>query len=176
MQDRRLQDLQAGALFLFHDPMLGSNDPNTIPDPTRIRCSRVCIVSYVSARTPFLFGLSYDLCFSRTPYFPVTFSRDFLDICFMLDLSPFPYVSLMRTMFHTFTFSDSAVTLDPSLLYFTYRTQIPFSYPAPAHPLVSIYTSCTRSYNLRTNITCLSSYLSEVPSERSETPVRLRPS
>ena len=64
----------------------------------------------------------------------------------MLYLSPFPYVSLVRTMFHIFTFSDSAVTLDPSLLYFAYRTQFPFSYPAPAHPLVSIYISCTRSY------------------------------
>ena len=31
-------------------------------------------------------------------------------------------------------------------------------------------------YYLRTNITCLSSYLSEVPLERSETPVWLRPS
>ena len=55
-----------------------------------------------------------------------------------------------------FTFLDSAVTLDPSLLYFAYCTQIPFSYPAPVHPLVSIYTSCARSYNLRTNITCFS--------------------
>ena len=39
--------------------VLGSNDPNTIPDPTQIRCSRSRMVSYVSARTPFLFGLSY---------------------------------------------------------------------------------------------------------------------
>ena len=39
--------------------LLGSNDPNTIPDPTRIRCSCFCMLCYVSARTPFLFGLSY---------------------------------------------------------------------------------------------------------------------
>ena len=66
----------------------------------------------------------------------------------MFHASPFtiPYVSLVRTMFHTFTFSDSAATLDPSLLYFAYRTQFPFSYPTPAHPLVSIYISCTGSY------------------------------
>ena len=64
----------------------------------------------------------------------------------MLYLSLFPYVSLVRTMFHIFTFSDSAVTLDPSLLYFAYLTQILFSYPTPAHPLISIYISCTRSY------------------------------
>ena len=110
--------------------LLGSNDPNTIPDPTRIRYSRFCILLYVSARTPFLFGLSYVYVSFGLRDSPVTFSRDSLDICFMLYLSPFPYVSLVRTMFHTFTFSDSAVTLDPSLLYFAYRTQIPFSYPA----------------------------------------------
>ena len=34
----------------------------------------------------------------------------------MLYLSPLPYVSLVHTMFHIFTFSDSAVTLNPSLL------------------------------------------------------------
>ena len=39
--------------------MLGSNDPNTISDPTRIRCSRSRIVFYVSARTPVCCGLSY---------------------------------------------------------------------------------------------------------------------
>ena len=43
--------------------MLGSNNPNTIPDLTQIRCSRFRIVHYVSARTPFLFGLRYVLCF-----------------------------------------------------------------------------------------------------------------
>ena len=38
--------------------LLGSNDPNTIPDPTRIRCSRFRIVLYVSARTPFCLDLA----------------------------------------------------------------------------------------------------------------------
>ena len=61
---------------LHRKQLLGSNNPNTIPDPTWIRCSRFCIVLYVSTWTPFLFGLSYDLCFSQTLYFPVTFSHD----------------------------------------------------------------------------------------------------
>ena len=38
--------------------MLGSNDPNTIPDPTRIRCSCSRIVFYVSARTPLCLDLA----------------------------------------------------------------------------------------------------------------------
>ena len=69
--------------------MLGSTDPNTIPDPTRIQCSRSRIVSYVSAWTPLLFGLSYIYVSLGLRYFPVTFSRDFVDICFML--YPFHY-------------------------------------------------------------------------------------
>ena len=43
--------------------LLGSNDPNTIPDPIRIRCSRFWMLHYVSTQTPFLFGLRYVLCF-----------------------------------------------------------------------------------------------------------------
>ena len=42
----------------FNERLLGSNDPNTIPDPTRIRCSRFRIVLYVSARTPFCLDLA----------------------------------------------------------------------------------------------------------------------
>ena len=37
--------------------MLGSNNPNTVPDLTRIQCSRSCIVFYVSARTPLCLDL-----------------------------------------------------------------------------------------------------------------------
>ena len=68
--------------------VLGSNDPNTIPDPTWIRCSCSCMLHYVSARTPFLFGLSYVYVPFGLRDFPVTCSRDFLDICFMF---PFHY-------------------------------------------------------------------------------------
>ena len=96
--------------------VLGSNNPNTIPDPTRIRCSRFCMLRYVSTRTPFCVRLRYVLCFLRTPHFPVTFSRDFVDICFMLYLFTIPYVSPARTMFHYFTFSDSAVSPQPYLI------------------------------------------------------------
>ena len=101
--------------MLQRDPMLGSNDPNTIPDPTRIQWSRFCIVPYVSARTPFVFGLRYVLCFLRTPYFPVTFSRDFIDICFMFTF----HYSLCFPRAHyvfLFTFSDSAVSPQPYLI------------------------------------------------------------
>ena len=109
--------------------LLGSNDPNTIPDPTRIRCSRLCMVLYISVRTPLCFGLSYVLCFLRTPYFPVTFSRDFVDICFMF---PFHY-SLCFPRAH-YVFSSLSRTpqfpLNPILLYFAYTTQI--LYPSPA--------------------------------------------
>ena len=52
--------------------LLGSNDPNTILDLTRVRCSRSCIISYVSIRTPFLFGLSYVYVSFRLCDFPVT--------------------------------------------------------------------------------------------------------
>ena len=52
--------------------LLGSNDPNTIPDPTRIRCSCFRIVLYVSAWTSFLFGLRYILCFFGLHDSPVT--------------------------------------------------------------------------------------------------------
>ena len=38
--------------------VLGSNDPNTIPGPARIRCSRFRIVSYVSAQTPLCLDLA----------------------------------------------------------------------------------------------------------------------
>ena len=38
--------------------LLGSLDPNTIPGPARIRCSRFRIVSYVSARTPLCLDLA----------------------------------------------------------------------------------------------------------------------
>ena len=39
--------------------LLGSNNPNTIPDPTQIRCSRFHVMFSVSIRTPLVFGLSY---------------------------------------------------------------------------------------------------------------------
>ena len=45
-----------------------------------------------------VFGLSYDLCFSRTPLLSGYVSCDFVDICFMFYLSLLPYVSLARTM------------------------------------------------------------------------------
>ena len=60
--------------FWFHTywaTLLGSNDPNTTPDPTWIWYSRSRIVFYVSARTPLCFGLRYNLCSLWTPYFPV---------------------------------------------------------------------------------------------------------
>ena len=44
--------------LLVGGSVLGSNDPNTIPDPTRIRCSRFRIVSYASARTPLCLDLA----------------------------------------------------------------------------------------------------------------------
>ena len=95
--------------------MLGSNDPNTISDPTRIQCSRFCIVLMFPLGLRFCFGLGYDLCSLRTPYFPVTFSRDFVDICFMF---PFHY-SLCFPRVHyvfSFTFSDSTVSPQPYLI------------------------------------------------------------
>ena len=79
------------------------------------------------------------------------------------------YVFLMCTMFYYFNFSDSAVPLDPTLLYFTYHTQIPLLYPALAHPILSIYISCTCTANLRTNITRSSPCLSlRLPLEHLE--------
>ena len=42
------------------------------------------------------------------------------------------YVSLANTMFRYFTFSDSAVPLDPTLMCFAYHTQILLSYPTLA--------------------------------------------
>ena len=36
--------------------------------------------------------------------------------------------------------------LNPTLLYFAYYTQISYLSPAPAHPLLSIYTSCMSSH------------------------------
>ena len=103
---------RCGTLLLIGS-MLGSNDPNTIPDPTRIRCSRSRTVFYVSARTPLCFGLSYDLCFSRTLLLSGYVSRDFVDICFMFYLSLLPYVSLARTMS---SFSPSRTPQLPSPL------------------------------------------------------------
>ena len=52
--------------------LLGSDDPNTILDLTRVWCSRSHIISYVSVRTPFLFGLSYIYVSFRLCDFPVT--------------------------------------------------------------------------------------------------------
>ena len=71
-----------------HHHLLGSNDPNTIPDPTRIRYSCFCMVLYVSVWTPLLFRLSYVYVSSGLRDSPVTFSCDFVDICFMF---PFHY-------------------------------------------------------------------------------------
>ena len=104
--------------------------------------------------------------------------HDFLVTClvtfwYIFHVSPFfiLYVSLMRTMFHYFTFSDSAVPLDPTLLCFTYHTQIPLLYPALLHPILSIYISCTCTTNLRINITCSSPHLSlRLPLEHLKTP------
>ena len=118
--------------------MLGSNDPNTILDPTWIQCSHFC--------SSLCFRLdSVSVLDLATFYVPLDsilsgyVSHDFLDICFIFYLLLLPYVSLACTMFHLFTFSDSAVTLNPTLLYFAYCTQILHSSPAPAHPLISIY-------------------------------------
>ena len=69
--------------------LLGSNDPNTIPGPTRIRCSRFRIVSYVSARTPLCLDLA-TFYVSSDSVISGYVSRDFVDICFMLHLSLFP--------------------------------------------------------------------------------------
>ena len=122
--------------------VLGSNDPNTIPDLAQIRYSRFCMLHYVSARTPFLFGLRYIYVSSGLHDFPVTFSRDFVDICFMFPL----HYSLCFPRAHYVFFSLSRTPqfpLNPILLYFAYTTQISYSSPAPAHPLVGIYISCT---------------------------------
>ena len=98
--------------------------------------------------------------FLRTPYFPVTFSRDFVDICFMF---PFHY-SLCFPRAH-YVFSSLSRTpqfpLNPILLYFAYTTQISYPSPAPAHPLVSIYISCTCTLELI--LLTSPSSLSEVP-------------
>ena len=56
--------------------VLGSNDPNTIPDLTRIRCSCFSIVPYGSARTPLCLDLDTFYVSLGLRYFPVTFSRD----------------------------------------------------------------------------------------------------
>ena len=52
-----------------------------------------------------------------------------------------------------------------------------FQNPQLTHNVPTGYIAlCPQCIDLRTNITCLPSYLSEVPSERSETPARLWPS
>ena len=112
--------------------LLGSNDPNTIPDPTRIRCSRSRIVFYVSARTPLCFGLRYVLCFLRTLYFPVTFSRDFVDICFM---SPFHYSLCFPRAHYVSLFHFLRLRSFPSTL--SYCSRLDYSHwgQGPKYPL-----------------------------------------
>ena len=84
-------------------------------------------------------------------YFPVTFSHDFVDICFMF---PFHY-SLCFPHAH-YVFSSLSRTpqfpLNPILLYFAYTTQISYPSPTPAHPLVSIYISCTCTLELQNSL------------------------
>ena len=136
--------------------MLGSLDPNTVPDPTQIRCSHSRIVFYVSAQTLLCFGLSYDLCFSRTPLLSGYVSRDFVDICFMFYLSLLPYVSLARTM------SSFSLSWTPQLpLTLVYCTSLIVLSSRSRIPLRCI---CSLVYispvlvatNLRTNITYFS--------------------
>ena len=87
---------------------------------------------------------------------------------------PFHYsLCFPRTHYvFSFTFLDSAVSPQPYLivLRLLYSDLVLVS-----RSLVYILRVLV-TVDLRTNITCLPSYLSEVPSERSETPARLRPS
>ena len=156
--------------------MLGSNDPNTIPDPNRIRCSRSRIMFYVSTRTPLCFGLSYDLCFSWTPLLSGYVSRDFVDICFMFYLSLLPYVSLVRTM-SSFSLSQTlqlplTLVYCTSLIVLRSRSRIPLR---RIHSLVYIppVLIATTSELILLNSPLVSVWGS---SERSDPPARLRPS
>ena len=117
------------------------------------------MLHYVSVRTPFLFGLRYTLCFLRTPYFPVTFSRDFVDICFMFTFH-YSLCFLRAHYVFLFTFSDSAVfpsTLSycTSLRLLRSRTRLPLR---RIRSLVYILRVLVLYY-LRTNITYFSSRL-----------------
>ena len=122
--------------------MLGSNDPNTILDPTRIRYSRFDLALMFPLGLRCVLDLATIYVSLGLRYFPVMFSRDFIDICFTF---PFHY-SLCFPHAH-YVFSSLSQTLqfplNPTLLYFAYYTQILYSSPAPAHPLSSIYISCT---------------------------------
>ena len=76
-----------------------------------------------------VFGLSYDLCFSRTPLLSGYVSRDFVDICFMFYLSLLPYVSLACTM-SSFSLSrtpqlPSTLVYCTSLIVLRSRSRIP---------------------------------------------------
>ena len=59
-------------MFFVISHVLGSNNPNTIPDPTQVRCSCSHIIFYVSIRTLLCFGLSYIYVSSGLRDFPVT--------------------------------------------------------------------------------------------------------
>ena len=90
-------------------------------------------------------------------------SHDFVDICFMFYLSLLPYVSLARTMFHLSLSWTPQFPLDPILLsslsLLSSHTHLLLrcirSLVYISHVLVTV--------DLRTNIACLTLYLSEVP-------------
>ena len=138
--------------------MLGSNDPNTILDPTRIRCSRSRIASYVSARTPLLFGLSYILCFFGLRTFRL---RSLVTSQIYVSCFPFTilYVSLARTMsslhFLGLCSFPSTLSYCTSLTLLRSRTRLPLRC---IRSLVYIFRVLVFD-NLRTNITYFSSRL-----------------
>ena len=133
--------------------LLGSNDPNTIPDLTGFN------VLVLMECSMFLLGLHSALDLATFMFPPDSvisgyISCDFLDICFMFYLSLLPYVSLACTMFHPFTFSDSTVTLNPILL-----SSLSLLRSCTCIPLQRIHSLVYISHvlvtiDLRTNITC----------------------
>ena len=156
--------------------VLGSNDPNTILDPTRIRWSRFCIVPYVSARTPFVFGLRYVLCFLRTPDFPVTFSRDFVDICFMF---PFHYsLCFPRVHYVSFLHFLGLRSFPSTLFYCTLLIVLRSCSHIPLRRIRSLVYIPPVLVATTSELILLNSPLIFVwgSSERSDPPARLRPS
>ena len=108
------------------------------------------------------FGLSYDLCFSRTLLLSGYVSCDFIDIYFMFYLSLLPYVSLMRTMS---SFSPSQTPQLPStLVYCTSlivlrsRSRIPLQHIHSLVYIPPVLVATTSELILLTS----PSYLSEV--------------
>ena len=117
---------------------------------------------YVSVRTLFLFGLSYVYVSFRLHEFPVMFSHDFLDICSCFTFHHFP---MFPSCALCFILSLSQTPQLPStLVYCTLLISL------RSHSRIPLRRICSLVYispvliatNLRTNITCSHSYLSEV--------------